>query len=119
MKALVIILVTVLFLFACICIISCNSTSPGKPNNIGDSIDSGIVKKNPSLLLCRDSILKIAERNAKTAYRDLSIYTVKAELKGEKWYVDYEIRNTQMLGGGPHYIISARTGKIDSCRYEQ
>ena len=75
--------------------------------------------KESSILIDRDTVLKIAEKNARTAYRDLSIYHVKAELRELKWYVDYELSNPQMNGGGPHYIISATTGEILSSRYEQ
>ena len=90
--------------------------------NESDNIDSTEIKtsqRDSLVLIDRDSVMKIAEANAKTAYRDLSIYSVKAELKGENWYVDYNLNDPQMSGGGPHYIISALTGKIDSCRYEQ
>ena len=82
--------------------------------NNKDSAKIEIVK-----VIDKDSILKIAEKNAKTAYRDLTGYDVKAELKDGKWYVDYELSNQDMVGGGPHYVISAKTGEILSCRYEQ
>ncbi|MBI4647447.1 MAG: hypothetical protein HY738_12880 [Bacteroidia bacterium] len=77
------------------------------------------VKEKSSALIDRETALKIAEKDAQSAYRDLSIYDIKIELKDEKWYVDYELSNKQMVGGGPHYIISARTGEILSYRYEQ
>lgn len=98
---------------------SCNNVPDENGNNKVDSTKAITIQKDSQKLIDRDSVMKIAEANAKTAYRDLSIYTVKAELKDEKWYVDYEIIDPQMVGGGPHYIISAVTGKIDSCRYEQ
>lgn len=61
----------------------------------------------------------IAERDARQAYRDLSIYNVKAELRGEEWHVDYDLEGEYVAGGGPHYVISAATGRILSRRYEQ
>lgn len=70
-------------------------------------------------LIGRKEALKIARENAERMYRDLSIYKIEAELKDGKWYVDYNILNTQMVGGGPHYVISAETGEIISFRYEQ
>jgi len=61
----------------------------------------------------------IAEEDAKHVYRDLSIYQVKAELKDGSWHVDYELKGEAMAGGGPHYVISAKTGAILERRYEQ
>lgn len=69
--------------------------------------------------ISREDALKIANEDAKRSYRDLSIYTVESVLKEGKWYVDYNLSNTQMVGGGPHYVISAETGEIISFRYEQ
>jgi hypothetical protein len=111
------ILPVITFITVTICA-SCNSGETQK-NYDNECKKSELNNGDHTNIISRDSILKIAEANAKTAYRDLSIYTVKAELKDEKWYVDYEITDPQMTGGGPHYIISARTGIIDSCRYEQ
>ena len=61
----------------------------------------------------------IAEDDAKHVYRDLSIYQVKTELKDGNWHVDYELQGEAMAGGGPHYVISAKTGQILERRYEQ
>jgi hypothetical protein len=62
---------------------------------------------------------EIAEKDATRVYRDLSIYKVNAELKSGKWHVDYELEREDMLGGGPHYVISGTTGEILERRYEQ
>jgi hypothetical protein len=70
-------------------------------------------------LIDREKALKIAKEDAQRIYRDLSIYKVEAALKEGKWYVDYELTNPQMVGGGPHYVISAETGEIITYRYEQ
>ena len=107
-------LISVHLFFACTIFISCNSISTNNVNDVKDSAKTEIAKA-----IDRDSILKIAETNAKTAYRDLSIYTIRAELKDSLWYVDYNLSDPNMLGGGPHYVISARTGEILKCRYEQ
>jgi hypothetical protein len=61
----------------------------------------------------------IAKQDAMQAYRDLSIYKVKAELRNGKWYVDYNLEGLLVVGGGPHYVISATTGEILERRYEQ
>src|SRR5262245_3865178 len=54
----------------------------------------------------------IAQQDAVQVYRDLSIYRVKAELKAGNWHVDYELEGDAVAGGGPHYIISGKTGEI-------
>ena len=105
--------------FAIIILTSCNNNPLKNDNETNDSSEIEITKKNSFTLIDRDSVLRIADENARTAYRDLSVYTVKATLKDEKWYVDYELSNPDINGGGPHYIISAKTGEILSYRFEQ
>lgn len=72
-----------------------------------------------STLIDKEKALEIANNDAQKVYRDLSIYNIKAELIDEKWHIDYNLSNPQMLGGGPQYVISAKTGKILSYKYEQ
>jgi hypothetical protein len=62
---------------------------------------------------------KIAEAHASAFYRDLSVYSVKVLLKEGKWFIDFDLDNPTMVGGGPHYTIDAETGKILSTRFEQ
>jgi hypothetical protein len=76
-------------------------------------------KNNLLSLIDQKKALEIAQKDALTAYRDLSIYTIKIELKDKKWHVDYNLSNPNMAGGGPHYIISGKTGEIISKKYEQ
>jgi hypothetical protein len=66
-----------------------------------------------------EQALEIARRDASLAYRDLDAYDVRSELRGGNWSVDYQLRDKQAQGGGPHYVISAQTGAILSKRYEQ
>ena len=66
-----------------------------------------------------DEALKIARLGAERAYRDLTPYRVLVELAEDGWRVGYELTNPQAQGGGAHYVIDARTGKIRSKRYEQ
>jgi uncharacterized membrane protein YkoI len=66
-----------------------------------------------------DEALKIARLDAEKAYRDLSPYRVHLELDDDCWHVDYELKNRQSNGGGPHYVIDAQTGAIRKKRYEQ
>uniref|UniRef100_UPI0040578729 hypothetical protein n=1 Tax=Candidatus Electrothrix sp. TaxID=2170559 RepID=UPI0040578729 len=77
------------------------------------------IMETDSHMIDKEEALRVAHKDAKMIYKDFSIYDIKAELKDGKWYVDYEINVKNMLGGGPHYVISAETGKILSYRYEQ
>ncbi len=64
-------------------------------------------------------VLEVAREHAAQAYRDLSVYEVTARLEGDTWYIDYELADKNLDGGGPHYAISAESGEILSCRFEQ
>ena len=67
----------------------------------------------------KQQALEIARRDALLAYRDLNPYDVCIELRDGNWKIDYELRDKQAQGGGPHYVISAKTGAILSKRYDQ
>ena len=66
-----------------------------------------------------DQALCIARLDAENAYRDLLPFCIHVELDDDGWHVDYELRNKQSHGGGPHYVIDAQTGVIRTKRYEQ
>lgn len=63
--------------------------------------------------------LQVAEADAIQVYRDLSPYRIQLALEADGWHVDYELKNSRLHGGGPHYVIDAQTGAILSKRYEQ
>lgn len=69
--------------------------------------------------IASDQALRIARLDAEKAYRDLSPYSIRIELNDDGWHIDYELKNKQANGGGPHYIIDAETGGILKKRYEQ
>jgi uncharacterized membrane protein YkoI len=66
-----------------------------------------------------DQALHIARLDAEKAYRDLAPFRIEITLERDGWHIDYELRNTRLHGGGPHYVIDAQTGAIVSKRYEQ
>ena len=70
-------------------------------------------------MIDKKEALRIAQTYAGQVYRDLSVYKVEARLEDDKWYVDYEFIDSNIDGGGPHYILSAETGEILGFRYEQ
>jgi hypothetical protein len=71
--------------------------------------------------LAPDAVLRIAQVDAVKAYRDFSheLYTISMTLESDGWHIDYNLKNPRLKGGGPHYIIDARSGAILSKRYEQ
>jgi hypothetical protein len=79
---------------------------------------------NPSLeapqtnISC-DQALKIAQTDAERAYRDLFLYRISISLEDDGWSVDYELKDPDLNGGGPHYLIDADSGEIVSKRYDQ
>ncbi len=66
-----------------------------------------------------DQVLRVAHVDALKAYHDLSPYRISMELADDGWHVDYQLKDPNRNGGGPHYIIDAQTGAILKKRYEQ
>jgi hypothetical protein len=66
-----------------------------------------------------DQALHIARLDGEKAYGDLSEYRVTLVLEDDGWHVDYELKNPEWNGGGPHYLIDRSTGQILAKRYEQ
>jgi uncharacterized membrane protein YkoI len=77
-----------------------------------------VLKDGGTTISC-DAALRIARTDAESAYQDLSIYRIAMSLEEDGWLVDYELKDPELQGGGPHYVIDARTGAILSKRYEQ
>jgi uncharacterized membrane protein YkoI len=75
--------------------------------------------KHQTPIIAGDQALSIAQADAVKAYRDLSIYRIELVLEADGWHVDYHLKDKQLKGGGPHYVIDAGTGAILSKRYEQ
>jgi hypothetical protein len=71
------------------------------------------------VVLAGAQALAIAQADATRVYRDLSAYRIQMVLEDDGWHVDYELKDPQLKGGGPHYLIDAHTGAIVSKRYEQ
>lgn len=69
--------------------------------------------------ITQEKALEIAKADAIVAYHDLSPYKVEIQAEGDNWKVDYELKDENSLGGGPHYVIDGKSGEIVSRRYEQ
>jgi hypothetical protein len=72
-----------------------------------------------SALITSDQALQIARLDGEKAYGDLSEYRITLVLEADGWHVDYELKNPDWNGGGPHYLIDRSTGQILAKRYEQ
>jgi hypothetical protein len=73
---------------------------------------------NDQAISC-DRALQVARLDAEKAYRDLSPFRIQIVLEPDGWHIDYDLKNLKLRGGGPHYVIDARSGTILSKRYEQ
>jgi hypothetical protein len=66
-----------------------------------------------------DQALRIARQDAERVYRDLSSYRASVSLEPDGWHVDYELKDSDVQGGGPHYVIGPEDGAILAKQYEQ
>ncbi|MCH8042383.1 MAG: hypothetical protein IID44_01570 [Planctomycetes bacterium] len=73
----------------------------------------------PQANISCDRALKIARTDAERVYRDLLLYRISVSLEDDGWRVDYELKDPDLNGGGPHYLIDANSGEIVSKRYDQ
>ncbi len=82
-------------------------------------MSNSAVTTTGSVVLGGDQMLAIAQADAARVYRDLSVYRIHLILEDDGWHVDYDLKDTRLKGGGPHYIIDAHSGAVVSKRYEQ
>jgi hypothetical protein len=66
-----------------------------------------------------DQALRIARQDAERIYHDLSPYRASVSLEQDGWHVDYELKDLQVQGGGPRYVIDPEDGAILAKQYEQ
>jgi hypothetical protein len=66
-----------------------------------------------------DQALTIARLDADKAYPNVLSYRITIVLEPDGWHVDYDLRDPELHGGGPHYVIDPDSGAIVSKRYEQ
>jgi hypothetical protein len=69
--------------------------------------------------LAPDQVLAIVHADAVKAYRDLSLYRIRLALETDGWHVDYDLKDSRLKGGGPHYVVDSVRGVIVSKRYGQ
>jgi hypothetical protein len=69
--------------------------------------------------LSSDEVLRIARLDAEQVYRDLSRFVIRIAREFDGWHVDFDLKDTQTRGGGPHYVIDPQSGVIINKRYEQ
>ena len=71
------------------------------------------------VIISSDQALQIARLDGEKVYRDLTPYRITLTLEPDGWHVDYELKDPNLNGGGPHYVIDPANGKIVRKRYEQ
>jgi hypothetical protein len=71
------------------------------------------------LPLSCDKALEVARTDAEKVYRDLNRFRIQIVLEEDGWHIDYWLKNPNLQGGGPHYVIDATTGAILSKTYYQ
>lgn len=69
--------------------------------------------------LSADQALKVARSGAEKVYRDLTGYRITISLEEDGWRVDYDLKDLDLQGGGPHDLIDAVSGAILKKRYGQ
>ncbi len=69
------------------------------------------------MAITQKEALEIARADAQSAYADLSVYKVDAQLEKGNWVIAYAL--LQGRGGGPQYIISGTNGSIIQKVYYQ
>lgn len=78
---------------------------------------SDVSKGSEGKTMTKEQIIEIAQQDAATKYRDLTIYDVTATQVGTEWHVVYSLKDDSD-GGGPEYKIDQQ-GKIVSKKYYQ
>lgn len=73
----------------------------------------------PTQTLASDEALRIARADAERVSRELHLYRIEIALETDGWHINYELKDSQLNGGGPHYVIDATTGAIVSKHYYQ
>jgi hypothetical protein len=66
-----------------------------------------------------EQALEVARQDAEKAYGDLSVYRIAITLEPDGWHIDYDFKQPGLQGGGPHYVLDARSGAILRKWYEQ
>ena len=77
------------------------------------------VPTSPPPGLSPDEALRVARMDAERVYRDLDNYRIHVAREPDGWHVDYDLKDPNLHGGGPHYVIDPVSGQIVTKRYEQ
>lgn len=72
-----------------------------------------------TLAVTSDRALAIARLDAEQVYRDLERFRILIALEPDGWHVEYWLKDPNVQGGGPHYVVDANTGAILSKKYYQ
>ena len=95
-----------------ILISSCNKedTVHDKSNNI--NVQQNTTPTPPTVT--RESAIELARRDALKEGEDLELYEIIAIEQTDNWRVVFKIKDKNLNGGGPKYLIDKNTGEIIS-----
>jgi hypothetical protein len=68
-----------------------------------------------------DEALRISHEDATRVYRGelRTRFKITICFEQDGWHIDYDPKDPNANGGGPHYIVDASTGQIVFKRYDQ
>lgn len=66
-----------------------------------------------------DKALEIARLDAEAVYRDLDRFRIEIVRESDGWHIEYYLKNPNLNGGGPHYLIDPVSGVILAKKYYQ
>ena len=66
----------------------------------------------------RETAIRIAKGDAVDNYK-VSIYDIAAEERSDGWRIVFKLKNPDLTGGGPDYLIDKKTGRILNATYNK
>lgn len=102
----------IIYIFVPIFLLCCNYKNKNQSKTMNK-------EEKPIMVVNKEKAIEVSKKDALMVYGDITMYDIKAKLENGNWIIDYILKNEQLVGGGPHYVISATTGEILEYRYEQ
>jgi hypothetical protein len=66
-----------------------------------------------------DQALHVARLDAEAAYGNLDAFRITIAREADGWHIDFDLKDPDRDGGGPHYAVDAESGRIVAQRYAQ
>lgn len=82
-------------------------------------MSTSVMQQHSKPHISGDQALKIADADAEAVYHDLSRFRIVLSLEEDGWHIEYRLKSSTAVGGGPQYVIDAASGAILSKKYYQ